>query len=485
MARTKGSFSLAGTLEPLVAAPLDARATVKLKTDLTAVGTFDYYYIGMQTFVEDEQKRYTLIGNDPTVLANWREDGTATDSQIFQFAGNTTFAALPAATSARVGFVYNVTDAFTTTADFVEGAGHSYPGGTDVAIVNTGTKASPVYMYDVYTGNLEGYQTKMQLTTLPAASATELGNIYQYVGVDNPPTLTNGYFYQCVEDLPDNPGTYIWKEKSSQSDADDKLDAALNVTETVGGISSGATYAAGTTFETLFRNILDPIKYPTLINPSCTMSGTGDKLLEKGDSVSCTITANFDRGQITPAYGTSGYRSGPAVDYTLNGGSAQAGDSFTETVTESNNTFVAVVNYSQGEQPKDSVGNNYSSPLSAGSVTSDTLTYEFVNALWSNTAAVGTIAKNSLVSASAKEFIFVFPPTTVTYPEVFDVPSSWTVTNVDVLNTLSGQWENCITEYTVTTTTHDDAGGNSTSYDRYTCNLGYAMGSRSVRIKWS
>ena len=484
MARTKGSFSLAGTLEPLVAAPLDARATVKLKTDLTAVGTFDYYYIGMQTFVEEEQKRYTLIGADPTVLANWREDGTATDSQIFQYAGNTTFANLPAATAARVGFVYNVTDEFTTTADFVEGAGKKYPAGTDVAIVNNGTKQDPDYKYDVYTGNLEGYQTKMQLETLPVASQDEEGNIYQYVGVDNPPTLINGYYYQCIEDS-DNPGSYIWAPKSTQADADDKLDAALNVTEDVGGVHSGATYAAGTPFETIFRNILDPIKYPELVNPSAEISGTGDKLLEKGDSVSVTITATLDRGSITPAYGTSGYRSGPAIDYALNGGSAQAGGQFTETVTESNNSFTATINYAQGEQPKDSVGNDYSSPLSAGSVTSDALTYEFVNALWSNTAAVGTIAKNALVSASAKEYIFTFPPTTVTYPEVFDVPSAWTVTNVEVKNTLSGQWENCSTEYSITTTTHDDAGGNATSYDRYTCNLGYAMGSRQIRIKWS
>ncbi|MBP5593919.1 MAG: hypothetical protein J6Y02_00960 [Pseudobutyrivibrio sp.] len=483
MARTKGSFSLAGTLEPLVSAPLDARQTVKLKTDLTAVGTFQYYYVGMQVFAEDELKRYTLIGGDPTVAANWREDGTATDSTLYQYAGSTTFDNLPAAAAARVGYVYTITDDFTTTSDFIEGAGHDYPAGTDVAIVNNGTKEIPVYKYNALSGSLEGYQKKMQVETLPAASQDLEGEILMYVG-DSTATLTNGYFYECVEDSED-PGTYIWVAKSTQADADDKLDSALSVTKTTGGINAGANYPQGTTFEKLFRDMLNPIEYPTLTNPSASITGTGDKLLEKGDSVSVTLTAALDRGEITPAYGTSGYRSGPATDYTLNGGSAQAGATFEETVTEQNASFTVVINYSQGEQPKDSVGNDYSSPLSAGSVTSDALTYEFVNALWSNTATVNTIAKNALVSASAKEHIFVFPPTTVTYPEVFDVPSSWTVTHVDVKNTLSNQWEDCSTEFTITTTTHDDAGGNSTSYDRYTCNLGYAMGSREIRIKWS
>lgn len=483
MARTKGSFSLAGTLEPLVSAPLDARATCKLKTDLTAVSTFDYPYIGMQVFVEEEQKRYTLIGADTTNIANWREDGVATDAQIFQFAGNTTFANLPAANQNRVGFVYNVTDSFTTTSDFVEGAGHDYPAGTDVAIVNAGDSQTPSYKYNVYTGSLEGYQTKLQLDQLPVADETQEGKIYQYVGEDTP-TLTNGYYYQCVEDESD-PGTYIWVAKSTQADADDKLDATLNVTESCGGISEGATYAAGTPFETLFRNLLDPVKYPTLTNPSASISATGDKLLEVGDTLETTITATLDRGSIVPAYGTSGYRSGAAIDYSLNGGSAQAGNTFTQTVDGSNKEFSVEINYAQGEQPKNSIGEDYSSPLSAGSVTSNTITWEFVNALWSNTASISTIAKNALVSTSVKEKIFVFPAATVTNPEVFDVPASWTITHVQVLNTLSNQWENCSTEYTITDTTHDDAGGNSTAYKRYTCNLGYAMGSRQIKIKWS
>lgn len=484
MGRTTGSFSLAGTLEPLVAAPLDARQTVKLKSDLTASGTFQYTYLGMQTYVESEQKRYTLIGADPTNIANWREDGTAADNTIFQYAGSTTFALLPSPSSARVGYVYNVSDAFTTTADFIEGAGHNYPAGTDVAIINNGDDQTPSYKYDVYTGNLEGYQTKMQVDALPTASAAEEGHIYQYTG-ESTASYTNGYYYQCIED-PDNVGEYIWQAKSVMEGADDKLDQNLSVTKTVGGINSGTTITQGTSFEEIFRNMLNPVENPTLVGPSATITATGAKLLEKGATLDTVITTTFNRGSITPAYGTSGYRSGAALDYSLNGGSAQASGSFEQTVAETtNDSFQVTVNYAQGEQPKNSIGEDYSSPLAAGSVNSNTITYEFVNAIWSNSSAIGTISKDALVSRSAGTKTFVFPAATVANPEVFDVPASWTITTIKVLNTLSNQWEDCAREYTITDTTHDDAGGNSTAYKRYTCNLGYDMGSRSVKITWT
>ena len=58
--------------------------------------------------------------------------------------GSKAFANLPAvgtATAADVGNVYNVTDAFTTTSDFVEGAGKKYPAGTNVVIVDASTVA--------------------------------------------------------------------------------------------------------------------------------------------------------------------------------------------------------------------------------------------------------------------------------------------------------------------------------------------------------
>lgn len=51
------------------------------------------------------------------------------------FRGSSTFANLPGTlTKAMTGYVYNVTDAFTTDSRFVEGTGKAYPAGTDVAV---------------------------------------------------------------------------------------------------------------------------------------------------------------------------------------------------------------------------------------------------------------------------------------------------------------------------------------------------------------
>lgn len=81
--------------------------------------------------------------------------------------GSVTFANLPALSASVLNNMYNVTDAFTTTSDFVEGAGKSYPAGTNVAIINTGTVESPVYKYDSYTGTFDfsGFAEKVSGAT--------------------------------------------------------------------------------------------------------------------------------------------------------------------------------------------------------------------------------------------------------------------------------------------------------------------------------
>lgn len=80
-------------------------------------------------------------------------------SSVYKPAGSVAFASLPTLSDNVLGNVYNVTDAFTTTANFVEGAGKSYPAGTNVVVVNTGTTASPTYKFDVLAGfvDLSGY----------------------------------------------------------------------------------------------------------------------------------------------------------------------------------------------------------------------------------------------------------------------------------------------------------------------------------------
>lgn len=283
-----------------------------------------------------------------------------------------------------------------------------------------------------------------------------------------------------------NAETEKWENGTGGGGGSAELSDDLTTAISVGGIDSGVTYEQGTSLETLFRDLLEPTLFPTLTNPSASMTATGAKLLEKGATLATTFTIAFNRGSINPQYSAeSKYRSGEAVSYSLNGGTAQDGNTFNVTVTEAQKTYQGTVNYAQGVQPKDSKGKNYQSPLPAGSVNTGTISYEFVDALWANTSSIATVAKLALVSKSTKQKDFAFPAQTVANPEVFDVPASWTVTAVQVKNDLSGLYEDALSQFTVTDTSHNDASGTSVAYKRYTFNLGYDTGARSVRLKWS
>jgi hypothetical protein len=83
--------------------------------------------------------------------------------------GSKAFAGLTPATdlaAANVGFMWNISDAFTTTADFAEGAGHSIPAGANVYVANVGTAETPSYKYDIFQGmyDLSGYALKSEMS---------------------------------------------------------------------------------------------------------------------------------------------------------------------------------------------------------------------------------------------------------------------------------------------------------------------------------
>lgn len=559
MARTQGTLKLTSNIEPQTGAPLDARTVVSTKSELTTSGNFDYAYVGMIVAVQDTGDVYILKAKPATTESNWAavastgevgenyytkeeiDTGWYNKEQVDQLlvklykpAGNATIETLPVLSASVIGNVYNMTEAFETTSDFVEGAEIAYGVGSNVVVVDLGgytavtplgsenpssegwyeikngvyvlstdteidTELSPAKVYYSYEANpkfdilpgfidLSGYQTKLQVDELPTASEEEEGKIYQYVGVTNE-NYTNGFFYICVGIEDDLTGltTYDWQIKPVQNmSGTGELAEVLNVTQDAGGISVGDTYAAGTIFETLWRDLLNPLTNPELVAPSAILSTESPLIMEVGDSTTVTLTATFNRGSITPSNGTNGYRSGEAESYTLSDGTTQLTNEFTNVAVDgTHNSFTVDVAYAAGEQPKNSRGGDYSTPLSAGTVTSPALEFEFVNALWANTASISTVAKLALVSASAKIKEFTFPAATVENPEQFDVPATWNVTAVEVYNTLAGTWETCATEFSTSSVSHNDASGTATSYVHYSCNLGYDMGSRRIRIKWA
>lgn len=74
-------------------------------------------------------------------------------SGVYTPKGTVAFASLPTASAANLGWVYNISDAFTTSAaSFIEGAGHSYGAGTNVVCVDAGSGA---YKWDVLAGTID------------------------------------------------------------------------------------------------------------------------------------------------------------------------------------------------------------------------------------------------------------------------------------------------------------------------------------------
>ena len=86
--------------------------------------------------------------------------------------GTVAYANLPTPAKANLGYMYNVSNAFTTDARFVEGAGKLYEAGANVYVVAVATDSSTEYKFDVFMGfvDLSGYQTKAEM---PGAATNE------------------------------------------------------------------------------------------------------------------------------------------------------------------------------------------------------------------------------------------------------------------------------------------------------------------------
>lgn len=80
--------------------------------------------------------------------------------------GSIAFASLPVPVAGKVGWVYNIKDAFTTNSNFVEGEGFDYPAGTNVVCAEI---SAGDYGWDVLAGTID-------LTELTATEVQTLWN---------------------------------------------------------------------------------------------------------------------------------------------------------------------------------------------------------------------------------------------------------------------------------------------------------------------
>lgn len=281
----------------------------------------------------------------------------------------------------------------------------------------------------------------------------------------------------------------IIKYKSTLSDD-------IATVNALGGIPAGTTVAKlkNKTFSQLFDELIFPTVNPTFEAPTASLSlkstSTTPKIQEVGTTgASVPVAASFNTGYNAGAIKIAGVKK-------LNrGGTLDSGSSFIYINNiPTNKTFPTEIPegtimykyraaYRQGPQPLDSKGNNYQTPLPAGTVDSATVAIYGVYPYFTNKDNNKTFAKLTLTiynTLSAVKFKAEGPS-----KHAFKLPAKYTLTKVELLNTLSGKYENYDINKFTKTIENIEVQGKQVSYAVYTRNDAGFNGESTFNITFS
>jgi len=184
-------------------------------------------------------------------------------------------------------------------------------------------------------------------------------------------------------------GSLQWNEAFStiqSTSAIGRLTETVVTDLEVGNISAAQIIPEGTTFQEFVEAMFIKTFFPTFTAPSITTVSSSIGTSVEAGTEGLTVTVTFLSGTINGqtvngvwnpslAQNTrSGLLTGGQIfDAQVNSRSATnqiAATSATRIILDGNNVFNVRADYEQGPQPKDSRGNDFSTPLPAGSVTS-------------------------------------------------------------------------------------------------------------------
>jgi hypothetical protein len=259
-------------------------------------------------------------------------------------------------------------------------------------------------------------------------------------------------------------------------------------------IPAGSTFTAQT-FTEMMNKMLYPTLDPSLSNPSNALSLSPSLLQEIGLVTALNFTASFNRGSISPQYtAASPYRSGlpNTYNYTGTGVSNNPSTSLTDsetvvsyTVLSGYQSWTGSVSYDAGVQPKDSIGDDFDSPLAAGTTSANTVYITGVYPPFATTVAIGTLTKQSLQTMTSLIQVSMVAETGGINQRI-DIPAVWSIiTGLQQFNTLSNTWDNInLTSFTTpiapVVVTHTIQ-GIAINYNRYTYQ-GPPIGARQLRF---
>lgn len=341
----------------------------------------------------------------------------------------------------------------------------------------------------------EDFDTLKEISDYIASDKTNAANINNQLSELNTKTTTietdvntiksnyvsKQYFDESIGNI-DVTGKY----KSSIEDKTTQVQTA------VGGISKGTTVSQleGQTIDSIFDQMLFPTTYPTFTAPSASISLKNySSIVEVGVAAptASNFTTSFSKGQITLNGSKQNDRSGnlkESSSFIYLGGNT-SNTTLPTTVSVGNTSYQYHAEYEAGPQPKDSKGNDYGSPLSAGSVNSSSVTVNGTYPWYASTSSATSsnpVVKQSLVSwnttsGSMSTGNFEVQPSG-TLPQVFKLPRQ--LNTLQMLNTVSGNMETTSKSAYTETTETITINGTSRTYYVYTYN-GATRGSVTLK----
>lgn len=264
----------------------------------------------------------------------------------------------------------------------------------------------------------------------------------------------------------------------------------------LGGIPAGTTVAQlkNKTFSQLFDELIFPTVNPTFEAPTASLSlkstSTIPIIQEVGTTgasvpVGASFNTVYNPGAIKIAGVKKQNRGGDlkpneSFIYINNN---PANKKFPTEIPEGSTVYKYRAAYAQGPQPLDSKGNNYQTPLPAGTVDSTAVTITGVYPYFTNKDNNKDFAKLSLTiynNLSAVKFKAEGPN-----KHSFKIPAKYTLTKVELLNTLSGKYENYGTDKFTKTTENIEVQGKQVEYAVYTRNDAGFNGESTFNITFS
>ncbi len=263
------------------------------------------------------------------------------------------------------------------------------------------------------------------------------------------------------------------------------LDNSVSTVEKLGGISAGTTVAqlTGKTISEVLDTLIFPTIQPTITNPSTAISLKSgvSNIKEVGSDGYTTADFNttFNRGTIKIGNNVQNQRAGEKSTDVIYAGSEANG--IPNKVTAGTTNFYYKVNYAAGPTPLDSKGNPAASytALPAGSVISAALPTYGVYPFFANVT-------NDIVSKLplTKDLTFVVK-LAAEGPNKHKIQIPHTITKIEMLNTLSGNYEIYGLENFTKGTCSIVVQGETLTYNEYIRNDAGFNGETTYRITYS